>query len=130
MESPVYHLRANGLAEKAVQTVKRALKAWSPNLNVSFAAFLQKAQMTHRNISKTRSKTPNELLFGRKVTLPVLADFDLCETIIFKGQSKDKDSSCYLHQEGLEYIFHTTQKLDTDYSSERKPNCETRRRTM
>ena len=40
IESPFYHARANGLAEGAVQTVKRALQAWSPNHNVSFGAFL------------------------------------------------------------------------------------------
>ena len=109
MESPGYHPRAKGQAERAVQTVKQALQAWSPNLNVSFGAFLQRALMTHRKTSKTRRKTPVELLLRRRVR-------------------KDKDSSCYLHhQEGLENIFHTAQKLSTDYSSERQPNCETRR---
>ena len=49
MESSVYHPRANELAERAVQTVKRALQALSPNLNVSFGAFLQRALMTHCN---------------------------------------------------------------------------------
>ena len=90
MESPVCHPRANGLAERAVQTVKRALQAWSPNLNVSFGAFLQKALMTHRNTSKTRGKTPVELLLGRRVRLPAIADFDLCEPILFKANKKTK----------------------------------------
>ena len=40
MESTDYHPSANGLAERAVQTVNRSLQAWSPNLNVSFWAFL------------------------------------------------------------------------------------------
>ena len=70
MESSVYHPRANGLAERAVQTVKRALQAWSPNLNVSFGAFLQRILVTHHNNSKTRGKTPVELLLGRRVRLP------------------------------------------------------------
>ena len=90
MESPVYHPRANGLAERAVQTVKRALQAWSPILNVSFGAFLQRALMTHRNTSKTRGKTPVELLLGRRVRLPVIADFDLREPILFKANEKTK----------------------------------------
>ena len=33
-ESLTYHQRANGIAERAVQTVKWAIQAWSPNLNV------------------------------------------------------------------------------------------------
>ena len=90
MESSVYHPRANGLAERAVQTVKRALQAWSPNLNVSFGAFLQRALMTHRNNSKTRGKTPVELLLGRRMRLPAIADFDLCEPILFKANEKTK----------------------------------------
>ena len=68
MESTVYHPRANGLAVRAVHTVKRVLQAWSPNLNVSFAAFLQSALMRHRNTSKARSKTPVEPLLGRSET--------------------------------------------------------------
>ena len=90
MESTVYHPRANGLAERAVQSVKRALQAWSPNLNVSFGAFLQRALMTHRNNSKTRDKTPVELLLGRRVRLPAIADFHLCKPILFKANEKTK----------------------------------------
>ena len=90
MEIPVYHPRANGLAERAVQTVKWALQAWSPNFNVSFGRFLQKALMTPRNTSKTRNKTPVELLLGRRVRLPAIADFNLCEPILFKANEKAK----------------------------------------
>ena len=46
--------------------------------------------MTHRNTSKTRSKTPVELLLGRRVRLPAIADFDLCEPILFKANEKTK----------------------------------------
>ena len=84
MESSIYHPTANGIAERAVQTVKRAIQAWSPNLKVSFGAFLQRALMTNWNTSKTRGKTPVELLQGRKVRLPAVTVFDLCERVLFK----------------------------------------------
>ena len=84
MEFLIYQPRANVIAERAVQTVKRAIQASSPNLNVSFGVFLQRDLMTHRNTSKTRGKTPVELLMGRKVRLPAVTDFDLCERVEFK----------------------------------------------
>ena len=106
MESPVYHSKANGLAERAVQTVKRLLQAWSPNLNVSFGACLQRALMTHRNISKTRSKTPVELLLGRRVRLPAIADFNLCEPILFKANEKTKTiPATFIVRKGLNTSF-------------------------
>ena len=84
MESLIYHPRANGITQRAVQTVKRAIQALSPNPNVSFGAFLQRVLMTHRNSSKTRGKTPVELLLGRKLSFPTVTDFDLCERVLFK----------------------------------------------
>ena len=106
MESPVYQPRANGLAERAVQTVKRALQAWSPTLSVSFGAFLQKTLMTHRNTSKTRSKTPVELLLGRRVKLPAIADFDLCEPSLFKANTKAKTvPATFIIRKGLNTSF-------------------------
>ena len=106
MESPVYHPRANELAEKAVQTGKRVLQAWSPNLNVSFGAFLQMALMTHRNTSKTWGKTPVELLLGRRVRLPAIADFDLCEPILFKANEKTKTVlATFIIRKGLNTSF-------------------------
>ena len=90
MKSPVYHPGANGLAERAVQTVKRALQAWSSNLNLSLGAFLKSALMTHCNTLKTRSKTLVQLPLGRRVRLPEIADFELCEPILFKANEKTK----------------------------------------
>ena len=46
--------------------------------------------MTHRNTSKTGSKTPVELVLGSKVRLTAIADFDLCEPILFKANEKTK----------------------------------------
>ena len=113
MESPVYHPRANGLAERAVQTVKRTLQAWSLNLNLSFGAFLQRALMTHRNTSKTRSKTPVELLLGRRLRLPAIADFDLCEPILFKANEKTKTiPATFIIKKGLNTSF-----IQTEYSA-------------
>ena len=49
-----------------------------------FGTFLQRALMTHRNTSKTRGKTSVELVLGRKVRLPAVTHFSLCEPVIFK----------------------------------------------
>ena len=106
MESPVYHSRANGLAERAVQTEKRALQEWSPNPNVSFGAFLQRALTTHRNTSKTRGKTSVELLLKRRVRVPAIADFDLCEPILFKANEKTKTvPATFIIRKGLNTSF-------------------------
>ena len=106
MESPVYHPRANGQAERAIQTLKGALQAWSHSLNVSFGAFLQRALLTDRNTSKTRGKTSDELLLGRRVRLPAIADFDLCEPILFKANEKTKTvPATFIIRKGLNTSF-------------------------
>ena len=84
MKSPIYHPRANEIAERAVQTVKWAIQAWRPNVNGSFGAFLRRALMTHCNTSKTRGKTPVELILGRRVRLAAVSDLDLRERVLFK----------------------------------------------
>ena len=62
--------------------------------------------MTHRNTSKTRGKTPVELLLGRRVRLPAIADFDLCEPILFKANEKTKTvPAIFIIRKGLNASF-------------------------
>ena len=46
--------------------------------------------MTNRNTSKTWRKTPVEPLLRRRVRLQAIADFDLCEPILYKANEKTK----------------------------------------
>ena len=108
----MYQPRTNGLAERAVQTLKRASEAWSPIINVSIVAFLQEALTTPRDTKRRGDKTPFQLL-GHRVRLPAIADVDLCEPILFKDRSYD-----FQHHEGLEHIFHRARKFNSDYSVE------------
>ena len=86
--------------------MKRALQAWSLRLYVSFGAFLQGALISHRNTSKTRSKTPVELLLGRIVRLPAIADFDLCEPILFNANENTKTVyATFISRKGLNTSF-------------------------
>ena len=96
--------KINTRNERAVQTVIRAIQAWSPNLNVSFGAFLQWALMTHRNTSKMRGKTPVELL--NKIRLPAVTDFDLCERVLFKPtKSSPTVPATFIIRKGMKTSF-------------------------
>ena len=62
--------------------------------------------MTHRNTSKTRVKTPVELLLGRRVRLPAIANFDLCEPILVKANEKTKTvPATFIIRKGLNTSF-------------------------
>ena len=127
MDSPVCHPRANAPAERAVQTVKRALQAWSPNL---LLCQLENSCKRHRwhiaTLQRRGAKLQMDFYWDARETTSN-SRFRLERTHSFQGQWKTKGSSCYLHhQEGLEHIFHTARKLNTDYSSGRQANCEIR----
>ena len=106
MESPIYHPRANEIAERAVETVKRAIQAWRPYVNVSFGAFLQRALMTYWSTSKTRGKTPVELILGRKIRLPAVTYLDLCERVLFKPtNSSPTVPATFISRNGMNTLF-------------------------
>ena len=85
LESPIYNPRSNGLAELAVQTVKKAMRAWNSSLRVCFHAFLQRVLFTHRNTSFVRGKTPSEILLGRKMRLPAVINYPIGERVVFRA---------------------------------------------
>ena len=84
IESPAYFPRANGLAERAVQTVKRAMKAWHKGLRVSFDLFLCRILSVHHATSLARGKSPAEILLGRNIRIPFVADFATGDIVMYK----------------------------------------------
>ena len=87
METPPYFPRANGSAERAVQTVKRAMGCWK-DTKQDFDSFLQRVLFNHRIASTSRGRSPAEIVFGRSLRAPVVSSFSQGETLIYKPTSK------------------------------------------
>ena len=62
-----------------------------PSISRVFFAFLQQVLLTHKNISKAKGKTADELVLGRKVRLSIKIHFDLFEKTNFKP-NKDTEA--------------------------------------
>jgi hypothetical protein len=100
-ESPPYHPQSNGLEERAVQTVKRALRAWNENLvHASFATYLQKVLFHHRNSSHARGRSPAEIVFGRRLRVPVVSRFEQGEPVQYRQGTKASSSADFLMTKG------------------------------
>ena len=71
LESPIYYPKANGLAERGVQTIKKGLKAWTESkTHCDFITYLQRLLFHHRITSSCRGKSPAELVFNRQIRTP------------------------------------------------------------
>jgi transposase InsO family protein len=100
MESPTYYPQANGAAERAVQTVKRALRAWDERIiHADFVPFLQRVLLHHRVSSQARGKSPAELVFGRKIRVPVVSPFQQGESVLYQKTKSELPSR-------TEYLMH------------------------
>ena len=102
MESPPYFPRANGLAERAVRTLKSALVTWKENVYHSdFNTFLQRVLFHHRVSAFSRGKSPAEIIFGRQLRVPVVSRFQQGESVWYKPAEKmPPRSSVYLMTQG------------------------------
>ena len=68
IESPPYFPCSNGLAERAVQTVKRSMKCYTQSqYHQQFAPYLRNVLFHHRLSSNACGISPAEIVFGRKL---------------------------------------------------------------
>ena len=101
-ETPPYDPAANGTAERAVQTVKRGMRAWRFNsVHVSFDIYLQRLLFHHRTYSRRPcGKTPGELVFGRPLRAPVLAKFHFGEQVVYRPCGHPPRSASFVMGQG------------------------------
>ncbi len=102
-ESPPYHSESNGQAERAVQTVKKSLKAWKINkVHMPFEAYLARILFHQRACFKRRDgKTPAECVFGRQIRVPLSAVFAFGERVVYKPRRDlPASSSTFLMERG------------------------------
>lgn len=102
LESPTYHPRANGLAERGVQTIKRAMMAYDTKMDCSFNAHLQKVLLVHRNTASSRGDSPSKLLNGREMRIPIVTRFEIGEKVVYRKNpdAKNSELATYVRQKG------------------------------
>lgn len=101
MESPVYFPKSNGLAERAVQTVKNSLKGWKHNTaHVDFNSFVQRVLFHHRISSVSRGLSPAELMFGRRLRTPIVSRFQQGENVWFQPYDSTVKPATYVMTKG------------------------------
>lgn len=100
-ESPPYYPRANGLAERSVQTVKCALKAWTEiKTHQDFPSFLQRILFHHRISAHSRGKSPSELMFNRQIRIPIVTTMQQGQPIWYKPKDSTSYAATYLMTKG------------------------------
>ena len=87
IDTPLYSPRNNGLAESAVQTMKRSLKFYNKDIGCSLTTYIDKVLFSHRNSSNARGDTPAKLLLGRNLRNPVVGFYEVGEKVLYKPTS-------------------------------------------
>ena len=102
MESPPYHAQSNGVAERGVQTVKNGMKAWKlDNSHMTFNNYLKRLLLHHRAcFQRADGKTPAEIVYGRKIRVPLTRNFFFSESISYKGRDGVLRDGTFLMERG------------------------------
>ena len=98
--SPSYHQQSNGLAERGVQTLKKALVSNKMNAN-NMQSRLHNFLLAHRSTpSSATGRTPSELFIGRRIKTRL----DLIKPTYPERKSNSADSSVPKFSKG-EQVF-------------------------
>eukprot|EP00731_Ephydatia_muelleri_P000397 Em0001g397a len=89
IRSAPYHPATNGLAERAVQTVKNALRKTSGDIDTCLSRFLFQYRLTPHS---TTGRSPAELLLGRKPRSHLDFIFPSVEHHVTKNQERQKEN--------------------------------------
>ena len=89
IRSAPYHPATNGLAERAVQTVKNALRKASGDNDTCLSRFLFQYRLAPHS---TTGRSPAELLLGRKPRLHLDFIFPSVEHHVTKSQERQKEN--------------------------------------
>jgi len=101
IESPPYSPRSNGVAERAVRTVKLGLKSWSfEKTHQKAASFLQKLLFHYRISTIHHGKSPAEWMLGRKPRVSVVAPFSQGENIIYDNGNHSSRNAIFIAPRG------------------------------
>lgn len=102
MESPPHHQQSNGAAERGVQSIKNGMKAWRLDVaHVSFKEYLKRLLLHHRACFKRPDgRTPAEIVFGRKIRVPLSRDFTFSQPVHLKGRDGALQDASFLLARG------------------------------
>ena len=87
IDIPLYSPRSSGLAERAVQTMKRSLKFYNKDIGCSLTTYIDKILFSHRNSSNARGDTLAKLLLGKILRIPVVGFYENDEQVMYKPTS-------------------------------------------
>ena len=84
LHSPEYRPQSNGLAERAVRTIKDALKCYNPQ-KCSASAFIDRFLFVHHNTAMRNGKTPSQLMLAYSTRCPILSTYEPLQSVLYKS---------------------------------------------